>query len=330
MDRYDLYEIVENKIHEIFLEYQKSENIKSCDITLDESLVLDEMKDKLTDFVIDSMKDNERGMSCAQFLQDYDVKLHQIYYMMQAYWYDTKDPKMAEITKTAYCVWADDWFFDILEGNPGATKEVFEKEINDVLKEYQNRLSTVKTNKVKPFDAGELCDIYNGSDIEALDYMHEYLDGELKELCERLIDLNNNTLIGWGKEPVSMRESEEYYEGKWKLLNHFGIENSNGDAVLPAPHLEEKTDKLSGSEFICSLPQDWQQRIKDAIISTLTEFYDTTDLDKAVVGHRSIRALAEEVMNGRLTDLEDAFDWRDVLNGGDGHYEARDEEEREI
>ena len=82
MGRDDLYEIVEYKIHEIFLEYQKSENIISGDITPDESFVLDEMKDKLTDFVIDSMKDNERGISCGQFLQDYDVKLHQIFYMM--------------------------------------------------------------------------------------------------------------------------------------------------------------------------------------------------------------------------------------------------------
>lgn len=95
----------------------------------------------------------------------------------------------------------------------------------------------------------------------------------------------------------------------------------------------KRSKKLSGCEYICSLPQDWQQRIEDAIISNLTEFYDTTDLDKAVDGHLSIRALAEEAMNGRLTDLEDDFDWRDVLNGGDGYCgycKARDEEEREI
>ena len=96
---------------------------------------------------------------------------------------------------------------------------------------------------------------------------------------------------------------------------------------------QEKINNLSGCEFICSLPQDWQKRIKDATINHLTDFYETTDLDKAVDGHLSIRALAEEAMNGRLTDLEDDFDWRDVLNGGDGYYgycKARDEEEREI
>lgn len=96
---------------------------------------------------------------------------------------------------------------------------------------------------------------------------------------------------------------------------------------------QEKINNLSGCEFICSLPQDWQQRIEDAIINHLTDFYETIDLDKAVDGHLSIRALAEEAMNGRLTDLEDDFDWRDVLNGGDGYYgycKARDEEEREI
>ena len=247
MNRDDLYEIVEYKIHEIFLEYQKSENIISGDISPDESFVLDEMKDKLTDFVIDSMKDNERGISCGQFLQDYDVKLHQIFYMMQAYWYNSKDENIAKAIDAPYRYWASNWYSDITENSPDATKDVLEREIDNVFKEYQNRLSAVKDKT---------------------------LDVQLTE--------------------------------------------------------DEKINKLSGSEFICSLPREWQQRIKDAIISNLTEFYDTTDLDKAVDGHRSIRALAEEVMNGRLTDLEDTFDWRDVLNGGDGHYETRDEEEREI
>lgn len=79
-------------------------------------------------------------------------------------------------------------------------------------------------------DAIKLCKIYNNSDIEALDYMRAYLKGDLLSLCDRLISLNINTKIGWGKEDYSPEELNEYYDGKWKLLSYFGLENRDGDA----------------------------------------------------------------------------------------------------
>lgn len=85
-------------------------------------------------------------------------------------------------------------------------------------------IDTIRLNKEK------LAEIYNGSDIDALEYMYPFCEGELKELCERMIALNNETTLGWGDKPASHEDSEEYYAGKWKLLNHFGIENKKGDA----------------------------------------------------------------------------------------------------
>ena len=62
--------------------------------------------------------------------------------------------------------------------------------------------------------------------------MLQFCNDEQKELLERLITLNMETAIGWGREPYTNEESEEYYNGKWKLLNDFGIENNGGDAYF--------------------------------------------------------------------------------------------------
>ena len=101
-----------------------------------------------------------------------------------------------------------------------------EKE-NNMLNSYNLLpIDLIKLNKEK------LVEIYNCSDLDALEYMYEFCKGDLKELCERLIDINMNTDIGWGREPHTVEESDEYYDGKWKLLNYFGIKNNNGDACL--------------------------------------------------------------------------------------------------
>ena len=85
----------------------------------------------------------------------------------------------------------------------------------------------IKINKQK------LADIYNASDIEAINYIYPFCEGELKELCERVHTLNVETDIGWGREPASPEEFDEYVEGKWKLLNHFGLfKNDGGDAYV--------------------------------------------------------------------------------------------------
>lgn len=62
--------------------------------------------------------------------------------------------------------------------------------------------------------------------------MNVFCEGQNKELCERLMTLNLETDIGWGREPTSRDEMEEYYEGKWKLLNYFGIGSDLGNAYV--------------------------------------------------------------------------------------------------
>ena len=103
-----------------------------------------------------------------------------------------------------------------------------EKLINDYLiSAYKlEPIDQLKLNKEK------LCEMYNNSDIDALTYMYSFLTGELKELCERLITLNNETTLGWGREDYTFEEAQEYGEGKWKLLNNFGIKSDLGNAVL--------------------------------------------------------------------------------------------------
>lgn len=76
----------------------------------------------------------------------------------------------------------------------------------------------------------ELCRIYNNSDIEAFEYMQPFCNKEQLELLDRVVTLNMETTIGWGREDYTTEELDEYYEKKWKLLNDFCIENRNGDA----------------------------------------------------------------------------------------------------
>lgn len=78
----------------------------------------------------------------------------------------------------------------------------------------------------------ELCKVYNNSDISSFEYMMQFCDDEQKELLKRLIKLNIQTMLGFGDKSYTEEESNEYYEGKWKLLNSFGIENVGGDAYF--------------------------------------------------------------------------------------------------
>ena len=78
----------------------------------------------------------------------------------------------------------------------------------------------------------ELCRIYNNSDIECFNYIQQFCNKEQVELLNRLVTLNMETNIGWGNEPSTSEEVEEYYNGKWKLLSAFGIENKQGDAYF--------------------------------------------------------------------------------------------------
>ena len=82
----------------------------------------------------------------------------------------------------------------------------------------------------------ELCDIYNRCDIEAFDYMYKFLkdnhNPEMLELLDRVHTLNMKTTLGWGREDYTEKEFNEYFDGKWKLLNYFGIKSNLGDACL--------------------------------------------------------------------------------------------------
>lgn len=78
----------------------------------------------------------------------------------------------------------------------------------------------------------KLCRIYNNSDIECFNYILQFCNDEQKKLLERLVTLNMETTIGWGREAYTSEELEEYCNGKWKLLNDFDIENVGGDAYF--------------------------------------------------------------------------------------------------
>lgn len=78
----------------------------------------------------------------------------------------------------------------------------------------------------------ELCRIYNNSDIECFNYIQQFCNKEQAELLNRLVTINMETDIGWGNEPSTPEEVDEYYNGKWKLLSAFGIENRMGDAYF--------------------------------------------------------------------------------------------------
>lgn len=53
MDRETLYNLVESKIDDIFLEYQNANGIKSGDISPMQSLRLDNLQNQLTDLIME-------------------------------------------------------------------------------------------------------------------------------------------------------------------------------------------------------------------------------------------------------------------------------------
>ena len=78
----------------------------------------------------------------------------------------------------------------------------------------------------------ELCKIYNRSDIDCFQFLKAFCNGKQMEKLERLVALNMETDIGWGNEVSTSEEQDEYCETKWALLNEFGLENRDGDAVF--------------------------------------------------------------------------------------------------
>lgn len=59
MDRKELFDLIDEKINDIFLEYQKANDIASGDISPLQSLDLEEIEDKLTDLIMSVGKQND-------------------------------------------------------------------------------------------------------------------------------------------------------------------------------------------------------------------------------------------------------------------------------
>ena len=76
---------------------------------------------------------------------------------------------------------------------------------------------------------------YNTSNKSFRD-MYEFLkdnhNPEMLELLDRVHTLNMETTLGWGREDYTSEEAKEYFDGKWKLLNYFGIKSDLGDAYI--------------------------------------------------------------------------------------------------
>lgn len=53
MNRNELYNLIEEKINDVFLGYQKANGIESGDISPMQSLRLDELQEKLTDLIME-------------------------------------------------------------------------------------------------------------------------------------------------------------------------------------------------------------------------------------------------------------------------------------
>lgn len=58
MRKTDLLDIIREKVHEVYLAYQKANGITHGDMYLEDVFELDKLMDKLADLVISSMKDN--------------------------------------------------------------------------------------------------------------------------------------------------------------------------------------------------------------------------------------------------------------------------------
>ena len=92
---------------------------------------------------------------------------------------------------------------------------------------------------------------------------------------------------------------------------------------------EGYADRLKGTEFICTLPEFLQYRISLSVQHEMMEWYNTTDPDFIVHDNMTLTEAVNDVMCGRLVDLEDHIDWRDLLKGGDGIL-IKEEEREEI
>lgn len=117
----------------------------------------------------------------------------------------------------------------------------------------------------------KLAEIYNCSDIDSLLYMYGFCEGEYETLCEQIIALNQEDM------------NDLYYNGKWKLLNHFGIGRSEqGDA-----YVEKNMDGCF---------------IRDAEFITYWDINDTKS--KKITTHCKVNTKTREVFDIEKSDVD--------------------------
>ena len=71
-------------------------------------------------------------MSKNDFEEVFDVKLHKIYYLMNAYWYGTDEVKDEDIVISTYEAFVDDLYHDEF----GLSESEFEKLLDNIIEEY--------------------------------------------------------------------------------------------------------------------------------------------------------------------------------------------------
>lgn len=74
------------------------------------------------------------------FKKENDVKLHQIFYMKNLYWFDSKDDCGFELILD-YDEWVSDWYFEMLRGfqshSEPNVKERLLEEVNNAWEQYR-------------------------------------------------------------------------------------------------------------------------------------------------------------------------------------------------
>lgn len=76
------------------------------------------------------------------------------------------------------------------------------------------------------FRRREICEIYNQSEYDAIEYItkHDFTESEeYRQLARRMLYLNKETEIGWGDKPCTAEERTEYSSGMKKLFDYYGI-----------------------------------------------------------------------------------------------------------
>lgn len=154
-------------------------------------------------------------MDLQDFLKENDVILHQIYHLMQAYWYGTEDAENGSVELTqSYDEWATDWYYEITQYND------FKPSIlTDTLEEYKKRTVEEKSGGRKMRDFG------GAYDIDPAQY---WTKDDLMELKDAIEEINPDLPI----TEIYLREDdsldityEDRHGNEWHLEKHIIIDH---------------------------------------------------------------------------------------------------------